>query len=206
MHMGDRAMRITVRALALMTSLVTIPAAAGTAVVFFSQPAASSCTNRDAARGPSGHDRAQGAGLAQFTQPPADAACRLQTPPPAPVGRRLAIASVGPDVSSEPGGVASRPGGTIAWRIVASAATRVRRDHPSRGSAPRLLEKQFAPHAGAKGGLAESRAGGGACRQSTARAVRAVAPRIGEPPRPFHSARICREDNVRASRSAACDP
>jgi hypothetical protein len=75
-------MRITVRALALMTSLVTIPAAAGTAVVFFSQPAASSCTNRDAARGPSGHDRAQGAGLAQFTQPPADAACRLQTPPP----------------------------------------------------------------------------------------------------------------------------
>jgi len=65
-----------------MTSLVTIPAAAGTAVVFFSQPAASSCTTRDAARGPSGHDRAQETGLAQFTQPPADAACRLQTSPP----------------------------------------------------------------------------------------------------------------------------
>ena len=74
-------MRITVRALALMTSLVTIPAAAGTAVVFFSQPAASSCTNRDA-RGPTNHDPAQEAGAAQFTQPPADTACRLQTPPP----------------------------------------------------------------------------------------------------------------------------
>ena len=75
-------MRITVRALALMTSLVTIPAAAGTAVVFFSQPAASSCTNRDAARAPWSHDPAQEAGAAQLAQPPADAACRLQTSPP----------------------------------------------------------------------------------------------------------------------------